>query len=235
MMTTTIDRDALAAALVALQGQRGFWFTRRCLMFELVRRGAWPDPEHDLATCEASFALALAEHEREHGPLAKLVRPELASPGLRVDELARFDLPADLFDYSIQRVALFERLDLCLMLIANGFHREIEIALTVPPEFPSHVWGRIADQIAAGLPTTFLAVTDCGETHEAWLDGLDHRYGAGKVRRVDLGVPWAHKLGLRLRGTRSGSEALLEELPPLLLMRWIYRRVARGAEDIGFG
>lgn len=242
--------ESLAAARAALEGMRGFWYTRRCLMFELVRRGAWPDPGDALDACEAAFADALAEHEHEQGPLARLVRPELAIAGLRDDELARWDLPPDLFDYSIQRVALFERLDLCLMLIANGFHREIELALTVPPEFPTHVWPRIEQQIAAGLPTTFLAITDFGEAHEAWLDGLDARYGAGRVRRVGLTVPWAAKLGLPLRARmpltealdtpdatvlRSGSHALLEELPPLALMRWIYRRVARGAEDIGFG
>jgi hypothetical protein len=34
---------------------------------------------------------------------------------------------------------------------------------------------------------------------------------------------------------RSGSYALLEELTPLRAMRWIYGRVARGAEDVGFG
>jgi hypothetical protein len=248
---TRLDADALAAARAALEGMRGFWYTRRCLMFELVRRGAWPDPGDELDACEAAFAGALARHEHEQGPLARLVRPELAIAGLRDDELARWDLPPDLFDYSIQRVALFERLDLCLMLIANGFHREIEIALTVPPEFPTHVWPRIEQQIAANLPTTFLAICDCGEAHEAWLDGLDARFGSGQVRRVGLTVPWASKLGLPLRDTRSprenpldtngadvlrsGSHALLEELPPLMVMRWIYRRVARGAEDIGFG
>ena len=34
---------------------------------------------------------------------------------------------------------------------------------------------------------------------------------------------------------RSGSYALIEELPPLRAMRWIYGRVAKGAEDVGFG
>ena len=33
----------------------------------------------------------------------------------------------------------------------------------------------------------------------------------------------------------SDISALLEELPPLRAMRWIYKRVARGAEDVGFG
>lgn len=258
---TTLKRDSVSEAIAALSGVRGFWFTRRCLMFELCRREAWPDPGADLQASEQAFAAALAQYEQHAGLLERLVRPEQAIPGVAASELQAHDLPPDLFDYAIRRVAVFERIDLCMMLIANGFHREIEIALTVPPNFPSHVWARIQAQLDAGLRTTFLAISDCGPEHEAWQAQIAEQLGdhpAVELRPVGLTVPWAFRLRLPLRGSapeqdgaeqtspaaidnsqqpvlRSGSYALIEELTPLRAMRWIYRRVARGAEDVGFG
>jgi hypothetical protein len=287
--STPLDAKELEQAVKAMSRSSGFWFTRRCLMFELCRRNAWPDPGTDLDGCEREFAAALAEHESRTGQLARLVRPETAIAGIGLDDLETFDLPADLFDYSIQRVAVFQRKDLCLMLIANGLHREIELALTVPPDFPTHVWARIRAQLDAGLRTTFLAVHDCGAASEAWLAEVEEQLGShdgAEVFGVGLTVPWAFRLRIPVRGAepgrapaagrvpaagrgptagrgrplargpagpamgrgpaeeaddsfepmlRSGSYALLEELTPLRAMRWIYGRVARGAEDVGFG
>lgn len=278
MTGSSLDAQTVEEAAKVLSRTSGLWFTRRCLMFELCRRGAWPDPGTDLDGCERDFAAALSEHEGRAGRLSRLVRPEAAIPGIGPADLKAFDLPADLFDYSIQRVALFERMDLCLMLVANGMHREIELALTVSPNFPTHVWARIRAQLDAGLRTTFLAVHDCGASSEAWLAEVEQQLGAheaAEVFGVGLTVPWAFRLRLPVRGPgqargpgplghskrgpagdtdeaydadeadedveafepmlRSGSYALLEELTPLRAMRWIYGRVARGAEDVGFG
>jgi hypothetical protein len=285
----TLEAETVEQAVKAMSRASGFWFTRRCLMFELCRRNAWPDPGNDLDACERDFAAALAEHESRAGRLSRLVRPEAALPGIGLEDLETFDLPADLFDYSIQRVAVFQRKDLCLMLIANGMHREIELALTVAPDFPTHVWARIRAQLDAGLRTTFLAIHDCGGSSEAWLAEIEEQLGAheaAEVFGVGLTVPWAFRLRIPVRGPeaprspgpaggsepkrgpgnlrrpgmpggmsgmsggmsgiegaddsfepmlRSGSYALLEELTPLRAMRWIYGRVARGAEDVGFG
>jgi hypothetical protein len=248
--STTLDAQTVEQAAKALSRVSGFWFTRRCLMFELCRRGAWPDPGMDLDGCERDFAAALSEHERRSGQLPRLVRPEAAITGIDPAELQAHDLPADLFDYSIQRVAVFQRMDLCMMAIANGLHREIELALTVLPEFPTHVWARIRAQLDAGLRTTFLAIHDCGGSSEAWLAEVEEQVGAyerAEVFGVGLTVPWAFRLRIPVRGhglgssesleptLRAGSYALLEELTPLRAMRWIYGRVARGAEDVGFG
>lgn len=243
-----LDPSTVSAAAAALSGPSNFWFTRRCLMFELCRRDAWPDPGADLEACERDFAAALSEYEREAGELAQLVRPEQAIAGIGPAELETFDLPADLFDYAIARVALVERMDLCLMLIANGLHREIEVALTVPPKFPSHVWSRIREQLDGGLRTTFLAIHDCSASSRAWLAGIDEQlrgYEAAEVFPLGLTVPLASRLRIPLRGPvqdepvdpelRPGSYALIEELPPLRVMRWVYGHVARGAEDVGFG
>lgn len=236
---SALDAQLVCAAAQALSGSTGFWFTRRCLMFELCRRGAWPDPGADLEGCERDFAAALSEYERDAGCLARLVRPEQAIAGVGPADLDTFDLPADLFDYSIARVALVERMDLALMLIANGLHREIEVAVTVPPKFPSHVWGRIRAQLDAGLRTTFLAIHDYEGSSAAWLGAVDEQLGAHEAAEVfptGLTVAWVARLGIPLRGpVDSSSYALLEELPPLGLMRWVYERVARGAEDVGFG
>jgi hypothetical protein len=260
---TTLDPEQVKAAVASLSGARNLYFTRRCLMFQLCRQDAWSDPGAELDASEQAFAAALEQHERTHGQLERLIRPELAAPGIDMGALSAHDLPADLFDYAIRRVAVFERMDLCLMLIANGFHREIEIALTVPPSFPSHVWARVRAQLDAGLRTTFLAISDCGAEHEQWQARLAEEltHPRAELRPVGLTVPWAFRLHLPLRGAtgpsgsmagsselddsamdnapspvlRSGGYALIEELPPLRAMRWIYRRVARGAEDVGFG
>lgn len=246
----TLDPKVVEQAAGALSRAGKFWFTRRCLMFELCRRGAWTDPgkyESGLDGCERDFAAALAEHELRAGQLARLVRPEAAIAGIEPADLQAQALPGDLFDYAIQRVALFQRMDLCLMLIANGFHREIELALTVPPEFPTHVWARIRAQLDAGLRTTFLAVHDCGAASEAWVAAIEaefESYDCVEVARVGLTVPWAFRLKIPVRGPapdgagssdKPPSYALLEELTPLRAMRWIYGRVSRGAEDTGFG
>lgn len=271
---TALDEKAMEQAVKVISRNNKFWFTRRCLMFELFRRGDWPDPGTDLDGSERDFAAALADHERRAGRLDRLVRPEDAPPGLDTTQLPASGLPSDLFEYSIQRVALFQRIDLCLMLIANGFHREIELALAVPPAFPTHVWARIRAQLDAGQRTTFLAVHDCGGTSEAWLAAIEDDLGShehAEIARVGLTVPWAFRLRLPVRGPapdgragspdkssggepggrgspprddegkpfepllRSGSYALLEELTPLRAMRWIYGRVSKGAEDVGFG
>ncbi|KIG19566.1 hypothetical protein DB30_00075 [Enhygromyxa salina] len=253
--TPALDPQTVLAAAKALSGSTGFWFTRRCLMFELCRRRVWPDPGANLAACEQNFAAALASYEQTSGQLERLVRPEQAIAGVGPADLEAHDLPADLFDYAIGRVALFQRMDLCLMLIANGFHREIEVALTVPPEFPSHVWGRIHAQLNTGLRTTFLAIHDYSPASGPWLASIDEQLGgheAAEVFPIGLTTPWAYRLRIPVRGPqaspgapsaaaptdaepRAGSYALLEELSPLRAMRWIYGHVARGAEDVGFG
>ena len=255
---TALDEKTVEQAAKALSRASGYWFTRRCMMFELMRRGAWRDPGTDLDGCEREFAEALSEYERRAGQLSRLVRPEVAVASFEAADLRALDLPADLFDYSVQRVALFQRMDLCLMLIANGFHREIELALTVPPAFPGYVWTRLRAQLDAGLRTTFLAIHDCGGTSEEWLATIEQELGShehAEIARVGLTVPWAFRLRLPVRGPtpegrtappvspdkpfepmlRSGSYALLEELTPLRAMRWIYGRVSKGAEDVGFG
>lgn len=244
------DPQLVDAAARALSGASGFWFTRRGLMFELCRRDAWPDPQADLDAQEQAFAAALAAYEADHGELGRLVRPELAPPGIGAGDLERMDLPADLFDYAVARVALVERLDLCLMLIANGLHRGIEVALCVPPNFPSHVWERVRAQLDAGLRTTFLTIHDYSPSSGPWLAAIDaqlREHEDAEIVPAGLTMPWLSRLQLPLRGESADTEgdadaasqapsyALIEELPPLRIMRWVYGRVATGAEDIGFG
>jgi hypothetical protein len=248
----------LAAAVAAVSSDGVFWYTRRNLMYELCRAGAWPDPGADPEGAHARFAAALSEHEAEHEPLARLIRPEHASPGLSAADLATLDLPADLFDYSVRRVVVLDRIDTCLLLVTNGFQRRLECAPVAFPGFPSHVWERLEAQLVAGVSTTFFAVHDCSAAGYAWLHGLREalrRHELAELVHVGLSVPWAFRLRLPVRSTgrpvdpevlsgpgrdfvpllRTGGYAELEELRPLEALRWIYRRTARGAEDVGFG
>jgi len=257
-MTATLAPASLAAAVAAVSSDGAFWYTRRNLMYALCRAGAWPDPGADPEAAHARFAVELAEHEAEHAPLPRLIRPEHASPGLGPEDLATLDLPSDLFDYSVRRVVVLDRIDTCLLLVSNGFHRKIECAPVAFPGFPSHVWARLEAQLVAGVSTTFFAVHDCSAGGYAWLHRLREalrRHEAAELVHVGLSVPWAFRLRLPVRSTgqpvdpsvlsgpgrdfmpllRAGGYAELEELQPLEALRWIYRRTARGAEDVGFG
>jgi hypothetical protein len=257
-MSGALAPTAVEAAVAAVSSDGAFWYTRRNLMYELCRAGAWPDPGSDPEGAHARFADALAEHEAEHAPLAELIRPEHASPGLAPEDLATLELPEDLFDYSVRRVVVLDRIDTCLLLVTNAFHRRIEVAPVAYPGFPSHVWARIARQLEAGVRTTFFAVHDCSAAGYAWLHRLRDElrpHDAAELVHVGLSVPWAFRLRLPVRSTgkpvdpsvlsgpgrdfmpllRAGSYAELEELRPLQALRWIYRRTARGAEDVGFG
>lgn len=243
-------------ALPALTSGGVFRYTRRNLMFELCRRGAWPDPAGDPDGCERAFEAALAEYEAREGRLEHLIRPEEAPPGLAPEERAKMDLPRDLFDFAVRRVAVFERKDTCLLFIANGFHRRIEMALTAHPGFPSHVWENLEAQLDARMRTTFFLVHDCRAESQAWARETRRalgRHRAARFQRVGLTVPWVFRMRMPMRTldseleeaaargqsfdnlVRTGSYALLEELRPVQAMRFVYRRTARGAEDIGFG
>jgi hypothetical protein len=101
-------------------------------------------------------------------------------------------------------------------------------------------------------------VHDCSAAGYTWLARLrEHlrRHEAAELVNVGLSVPWAFRLRLSVRSTgkpvdpsvlsgpgrdfmpllHEGGYAELEELRPLQALRWIYRRAARGAEDVGFG
>lgn len=249
---------AVAAAVAGVSSDGAFAYTRRNLMYELIRAGVWPDPGSDPEGAHARFAESLAAYEAEHGSLATLIRPEHASPGLDPDDPSTLELPEDLFDYSVRRVVVLDRVDTCLLLVTNGFHRKIEVAPVAYPGFPSHVWARIARQLETGVRTTFFAVHDCSAAGYGWLHRLRdelRRHDTAELVHVGLSVPWAFRLRLPVRSTgkpvdpsvlsgpgrdfmpllRAGSYAELEELRPLQALRWIYRRTARGAEDVGFG
>jgi hypothetical protein len=263
-MNPSLAPPVLATAVAAVSSDGAFWYTRRNLMYELVRAGTWPDPGSDPEDAHTRFAAALAAHEAEHGRLERLIRPENASPGLTASDLDALDLPSDLFDYTVRRVVVLDRLDSCLLLITNGLHRKLEVAPVAVVDggsdlgFPSHVWARVQAQLAAGIPTTFFAVHDCNAAGYAWLVRLREqllRHEAAALVHVGLSVPWAFRLRLPVRSTgkpadpallsgpgrdfmpllSAGSYAELEELRPLQALRWIYRRTARGAEDVGFG
>ena len=89
------------------------------------------------------------------------------------------------------------------------------------------------------MRTTFLAVHDLSPSSQRWFDGLETRFSEDKdIELVPAGLtmPWIARLGLPLRSCGpEASYALVEELPPLQILRTVYRWVARGAEDIGFG
>ena len=246
------SRTAIEQAADALSLGGRFWFSRRNLYYELVRRGQLPGPtapgERDLGGLER----ALDAVERAAGPLARLLRPE------RVPHtMALGDLPPDLFDYAVRRAVVLERLEPLLVLAQNGFHHRIEVALVTEDGFPEHVWAQLERQLAAGVATRFYALHDCTLEGYGLAARLRRRLRAAPSAKVlDIGLRVAHALDLGLplrrgptpsllpsesldaqeqRMLGEGSYAELEELPPLEAMRFVYRRIARRVADAGFG
>ncbi len=126
-----------------------------------------------------------------------------------------------------------------------------------PPGFPAHVCARLRQQMESRLTTEFFLVGDCSAESRAWRQRMHAflRRPHVRVRDASLTFPWAFRLRLPVRATGRapqrpetipdnhewrgllmvGSYALLQEMRPIRLLRWVYRRVARGAEDVGFG
>jgi hypothetical protein len=254
---TALPSEVVREAIARVSAGGRFAYTRKNLFYELVRRGAVADPGADLEGALVSFGERLAAFEREHGELAGLVRTagiaELPPPA---------ELPPDVLDYAVRRVLVFDDLETCLLFVRNGFHRRIEVGLVVHPgasampRFPAHVWARLHAQLEAGLSTQFFLVHDCSAAARKWKAAVVAELGGhaqARVHDVGLTFPWAFRLRIPVRSTGRppdfeiparhewrgllavGSWAELQELRPLAAMRWVYRRVARGHEDVGFG
>lgn len=229
-------------------------YTRRNLFYTLVRAGVVADPGGSPGAAMETFAAALERYEIKHGELSGLVRPESVR-----DSLEGVELPPDIFDYAVRRVLVFQSLDTCLLFALNGFHRKIEVGLVSTPRFPGHVWDRLDGQLEEGYRTTFYAVHDCSVEGIEWLAALrkDLRGRKGAtVKDVGLTFGWAFRLRLPVRSlddkpvlpprrrevtsewaamAEQGNYAEFEELPAVSSMAWVYRRIAKAAEDIGFG
>ncbi|RLB49333.1 MAG: hypothetical protein DRI90_24625 [Deltaproteobacteria bacterium] len=251
MGTAKLDQQQVARAVRRLSARGRYWFTRRHLFYELRRRGLVDSTVSGDAEMDR-FAEVLDAYEGQHGRLERLVRPEEV-PAVTAGP----PLESDILDYAVRRVIVFEHLDLLLMFAKSGFHHKMVVALATADGFPAHVWGRLREQLDAGLTTTFYALHDC--TSEGY--GLRARLagqlaGWERARTADAGLHLAHamELGVPLRRgppvavdaetvgdpkeasmLAEGSYAHFEAIRPLRAMRWVFGRLVRRAEDAGFG
>ena len=252
-MTLTLRMaEDIAPAAEALSLGGRWWFSRRNLYYELVRRRVLEPPRSADDPAFGELCSELVAHEQAGERLEWLVRPEEVPP-----RAVAGSLPPDIFDYSVRRVVVFERLEPMLVFAKNLFHHRIEVALVTADGFPEHVWDRLHAQLRGGLPTRLYFAHDCTTSGYALAPQLRKqliREGAAKVRDLGLTVRHLVGLGLRLRsGARCDPAAIhwvdeqersmlaeggyvhLEELPPAAAMRWIYRFLARRVADAGFG
>jgi hypothetical protein len=255
-VSAPLSPEAVAEAARALSMGGRLAFTRRNLYYELVRRKAWAEPSGDPAPAFEMFRDAVRVHRTKHGDVPGLIRSarHMHEGGLAGDAEAE----PDLFDYAVRRVLVFERLDLFFLFVRNGFHRRIEIALVVAPDFPKFVWQSLDRQLAAGMKTVFYVVHDCNRSGYRLRKELKTALAArGAPRVLDLGLSFAQsfQLGIPVRNLgkatpgvgeveidpeaqillKGGSYAHLEDLPPLAIMQWAYSRLARKHEEVGFG
>ena len=246
-----LSPTAVREGASAVSASGSFAFTPRNLYYELIRRAAWPEPHGPPRPALVSFRQALREHQRVHGTIAGLIRARDARRAVPDAHLP------DVFDYSVRRVLLFERVETMLLFAMNGFHRRVEAALLAYPGFPAHVSARLHRQLEGGLRTAFYAVHDASRTgYKLNRRAKELLLAHGRPRVADVGLRFAQafQIGITVRSdgrTRhvergpkaledhllldTGNYAHLEELPPLALMRWTYERVARGSEELGFG
>ncbi len=246
----TLPRVAVREAVRAVSTDGTFFYSARNLYYELVRREAIPAPSGSPGDLKR-FRASLTQYQRERGRLAGLVRAGAAKRAAVATELP------DVFDYAVRRVLVFDRMDTCLIFAKNGFHRRIEIALVVLPDFPAHVWSRIFRQVSGGLRTAFYSAHDAnrrGAKLPTKVRRAVREHGAAHFADVGLTYAQAFALGVPVRQrsdvtappaasledqekllSATGNYAHLEELTPLEMMRWAYGRIARGPEDPGFG
>lgn len=245
-----LKRERLDKMARVLSVRWRYWYSRRNLYHELERRGRLDGLSGEAGL--EQFGEQLASHERVHGPLRRLVRPEqLPAPSEAPP------LPEDIFDYAVRRVLVFQRLDPLMVFARSRFHQKMVVAMVTAEGFPEHVWGRLRGQLDAGLSTTFYAVHDCtpegyamaGRLREqlaSWDRARVADVGMGLSHTMELGVPLRSGPAVPLSGRLAddpdeqqmlaeGSHAYFEELRPIQAMRWVYRRLVRRSEDEGFG
>jgi hypothetical protein len=238
-MSHALSPEVVATAIDAVSSNGRFAYTRNNLLYELAREAG------ELAELEPE----LARYEREQAPPPGMISATAAPTRFEIGAL-----PPDVAEYAVPRALVFERMDPLLSFIANGFHRKLEVALLLFPDYPSHMWGFIERQLASGFRTRLFAV------HDATPSGYDL---AARIQRalpseaatvIDLGLtlPWAFRLRIPLRRgepARLGTPALdadrmlleqgcfveLEALRPREAMQWVYDRIADEAEEVGFG
>lgn len=246
-----IPAREVSAAADALSLDGKIHFTRRNLFYELARRGAIDLGRADRRALEAEVAEDVARFERDHGPLANLLRAE------ELRERAEKPLDPDAFDYAVRRVLVAANIDLFSLLVMNGFHRKVEIAVVTMDGFPARVWAQAERQLDAGVRTTFYALHDADEEGYAMMSALKAKLAPRAPRTADIGMTFlqALKIGAPIRGgarpgdaratsaldpeearmLTAGSVAHVEELRPIDALRWVYARVARRPDDEGFG
>jgi hypothetical protein len=241
---------AVAEAATALSAGDRFFFTARQLHYELLRRGAVAAPEGDPGPALLAFDEALRAHEAALGPLSRLIR-QSAEP-LPTRAVAA----PEALDFAVPRIMIFERPELFLFFVQNGFYRKIEMALVLWPGFPDYVWQSVLAQLRDGIHTSFYVIHDCDRPGYRLTDTVRvalNDFGPPEVGNLGLTFSQAYHVGIPVRtagaplplwrGFESESEVLLEfggyahleEMPPLALLRWAYGCVARGHEDVGFG
>ena len=255
---TTLHDKALHEAVSAVSASGTFAFTARNVYYELVRRGAWAAPTRAPREELLSFRHALDQYENKHQRIGGLIRAHEARAAVPPPHAP------DVFDYSVRRVLVFDRVETFLLFAVNGFHRKIEVALLACDAtrddasfFPAHVARRLERQLEGGLRTAFYLVHDANRRGRKLRSRTrSHLIEHGKPRIADVGLTFAQafQLGIPVRTgaekrveTRgpealeedlllaSGNYAHLEDMPPMPLMRWAHERVSRGAEELGFG
>lgn len=229
-----------------------FRYTQRNLFYALARADL-VDAKGGVASYEA-FVQELSDYERDNGPLRQRIGPGDVA---KIDQ--KVELDGGVLDYSVRRMLIFDRVDLFLLFVLNGFHRKIEVGLVLESHSPPHAWARLETQLRDGLYTGVFLLHDC----DANGLGMGHRLGKALspessfgVSDVGLGFEQAYQLGIPVLQLDRPAESLLSEIKnpetrlllqngrcafleamaPFDLLQWTYgEMVSRGAEEVGFG
>ncbi len=245
----------------ALSKQGRFRFTLRNFYYKLIRVGEWPAPREDPVAALARFKESLQEYEQRHGPVPGRIRhvdrlPEVDVTGLPpdvADYTTRRVLVCDRQETFLLFAlnGFYRKIEIGLLVWPEypqlvwqrirrhmadgatmtfyllhdcnrkGYHMRREMAA---------VLGEFGDRCHIfDLGLRFRQCCNLGITihNDPTLASHDD------VEALALGASGEQQEARLL--LRSGSFAHLEELPPLRMMRWTYRRIAKRVEDLGYG
>lgn len=257
-----LKHEPLQAAVEAVSKGGLFRYTLRNLYYRLQRDAAIPrlspDPVDDLQ----QFRRALRAYEKTHGPLPGRIRhadlPPEPDPAALHSDVMDYTVRRILVFDRLESFLVFalngfhRKIEVGLLIWPDYPRHAWQMHERHPEECPRRTFYLLHDCNKAGYEM------------KAKVRKLAGRWGRGdKVVDVGLRFRQAGNLGLTIQERppefstaaedllsgelaegdfeeaqlllRSGNYVHLEELSPLQMMRWAYRRIAKRAQDVGFG
>lgn len=257
-----LNRDHVRKAVRAVSKNGRFRYTLRNVYYKLLRDGAWPEPAGDDDAALQTFECALEEYEEKYGVLPGRIRavdlPPEPNLGDLHEDIADYTVRRIIVFDRVEPFLVFaangfhQRIEIGLALWPDyplhiwKMHERHPDLSTERTFYVVHDCTRdgyaLTEQVRKFVADNELPdnVVDVGLRFiQASNLGLPirteaNRAGNGRVADWPETMSAGDADEARLM-FRAGHFTHLEELSPLQMLRWAYRRVAKRSQDIGFG